>query len=60
MQTRLIEEVVPCADAATAAVAAWVAAAGAPMAVAEGFDGGAWAAAEGARIRAAAAARPVP
>ena len=56
----MIEEVVPCEEAATAAAAASVAAAGASMAVAEGLGGGAWTAAEGAQIPAVAAVRPVP
>ena len=60
MRTRVIEEVVPCEEAATAAAAASMVAAGASMAVAEGLDGGAWTAAEGAQIPAVAAARPVP
>ena len=56
----MIEEVVPCEEAATAAAAASMAAAGASMAVAEGLGGGAWVAAEGAQIPAVAAVRPVP
>jgi hypothetical protein len=60
VRTRVIEEVVPCEEAATAAAAASMVAAGASMAVAEGLDGGAWTAAEGAQIPAVAAARPVP